>query len=64
MFRTKFWLWLARCLPRRLQYWATIVLAADYTASDKGRHRTVPDITVVECLEHFGTAPKRRSDEG
>lgn len=49
----RIWLWIARRLPRKLVYWATIVLIAEAT---RGPYSTqiVPDLTAMDALKRYG----------
>lgn len=46
--REKFWLGLARLVPRKLAFWVYIVQGARYMGND-----VVPEVTYVELLERM-----------
>jgi hypothetical protein len=49
----KFWLGLARRVPKKLAYWCTIVVGAHAT-SGKYDKAEVPALTLMEALNRWG----------
>jgi hypothetical protein len=49
----KFWLGLARRVPKKLAYWCTIVVGAHATS---GKYNTtiVPELSLMEALNRWG----------
>ncbi len=48
----KFWLWLARCMPRKLIYWCAIVLLAEATTGENSNVE-VPSLTILDALKSW-----------
>lgn len=48
----EFWLWVARKLPRKLIYWAAIVLIAEATRGEY-ENQIVPDLTAMDAIKRW-----------